>query len=174
MQKNTWLADWVDRWNLSTAEQVAKAVGRRQTWDSLIEYAYHQDDAPETPPLSRKSVVAGRSLDLTGFLACGHPDCLSRQVDKLFSQVWHYFDQIAVVGPDSHVFLEMVEANEPRSEVARRVAGYAQVLFHVRETGLGDLLVFTKKPASCPVHWPALKELQDLQLPDAASDRLAR
>jgi hypothetical protein len=174
MQHNTWLFDWLDEWGLRSTDEVRKALSRSKPWESLLLHAHGQEESPKyVGSLGPRSVVAGRSLDLTAFLACAHPDCMTGQVDQLFSHVWHYFDKIAVVGPDSHLFLEMGSSANARASMTNMVLVQSQVLFHVRSTGLEELLVFVAKPPSCIVHWPQLEEIADLQLPLELGDELA-
>lgn len=172
MNSPTWLHQWLNAENVVDIASAAKALDSRAALGRLVDLAERADSEPRRPrALSSRAVLAGRSLDLSSFLACGHPACRSRQVDDLFSHVWHYFDEIAVVGPDSHYFLELARARNFKS-MERFVLSNAQVLFHVRSRGVEELLVFTPKPPACPHHFSELSAEPSLHLSDGASDRL--
>lgn len=162
MRQNTWLHNWLEEFELTSNEDVQAALSDSTKWDRLIEHASRHEDE-SAPTFNRRSIVAGRSLDLTGFLGCAHRDCLKRQLDTLFSHVWHYFDKIAVVGADAHTFLEMVELTPPQGRIY--IAGIAGAIFHARASGAEDYLVYVEKPPACAVHWEEYRNFTDLHLP---------
>jgi hypothetical protein len=106
--RNDWLHGWLIDNNIENESEAQKAAKSPQMLADLIDRAQAQNTEP-IENFSGRSIAAGRSMDLTNYLSCGHPDCMTKQVDRLFSRVWHYFDKIAISGPDTHSFLEMVE-----------------------------------------------------------------
>lgn len=167
VRQNLWLHRWIDELGISTTAAAAAAVKSPVHWGRLLELADGHDREPQLAALPKRSVSAGRSLDLTSFLACGHPDCVTGQVDRLFSRVWHYFDQIAVVGADAHRILELAESDRPES-AQEMVTDLARVFMHARATGVERFLVFTDKPPACHVHWPEFHAEASLHIPDEA------
>ncbi|NOK11871.1 hypothetical protein [Corallococcus exercitus] len=175
MTAKTWLHEWLDAEGLHDLASVTTALDSRAAFGRLVEAAERYQAQPLRPaPTSDRGIVAGRSLDLTSFLACGHPDCRSRQIDDLFSHVWHYFDEIAVVGPDAHGFLDAVGVRGLQKGLEYFVLGNAQVLFHARAMGVEDLLLFTPKPPACSSHFSELASEPALHLSEEATGRLLR
>ena len=171
--RDTWLHQWLDDENLHDEGAVVAAIAKPASFRRLVEAAERSEaQAVEQLPTSRNSVLAGRSLDLTTFLTCPHPDCRVRQVNDLFQHVWHYFDQIAVVGPDAHLLLEKLETDGRLSHYQEFVAGHAKVLFHIRDRGLEDLVLFCRKPPACPRHFRQLRDEPSLHLTEESATRL--
>src|SRR5450830_446715 len=102
----TWLHSWLDAHELSNSADVDRAIKDRRLWLDLVDRVEMDLGTAPSVELGTHGIMAGRTLDLTSFMVCSHPACMERQVDDLFSSVWHYFDKIAVVGPDSHEILE--------------------------------------------------------------------
>jgi hypothetical protein len=69
-----------------------------------------------------------------------------RQVDKLFSSVWHYFDRIIVAGPSVHFYNGLWESGAPEEDIIESLAGHIRVLLHVRNIGAEDIVDFIEKP----------------------------
>lgn len=173
MRENRWLHQWVDECGVETPADADAALRSPASWARLLELAAAHDAEPTVAALGKRSISAGRSMDLTAFLACGHVDCLTAQVDNLFSRVWHYFDKIAVVGADAHLVLEMAASDRP--ERARALmAGMVRVILHARETGAERFLVFADKPPACPQHWPEFYEDSTLQIPQEALNAITQ
>src|ERR1700728_4527305 len=107
LHRNDWFRDWLVEHQIRDEPGAYKAARDPRTLADLLDRAQIQQTQP-VEQMSGRSIVAGRSLDLTRYLACGHSDCLTRQVDDLFARVWHYFDKIAISGPDAHFFLDAV------------------------------------------------------------------
>ena len=95
-----------------------------------------------------------------------------RQVDELFQRVWHYFDEICVVGPDAHLLLEMIDSNEEVARIRDYIMVNALVLLHVRNRGVENLLTFCNKPPACHRHFPEARTDPTLRLSDDAVERL--
>lgn len=174
LYRNNWFHDWLIQNEITSKETAYSAAKDSKRFGDLVSRA----EAQQTEPIGLvggNSLVAGRSYDLAGYLACPHPDCHVKQVDELFTRVWHYFDQIAIVGIDAHRFLGSVSGKEKPTadEIAEFVAAWAQPIFHIREIGAEGLVTWITKPPPCPVHWAEYKKFPEYQLSKSAERRLA-
>ncbi|MDN3355878.1 hypothetical protein [Actinomadura sp. DC4] len=164
LNRNDWFHSWLTENGIANESAAYEAAKDPKRLADLIGRAQAQQTMPVELP-EGNSLVAGRSLDLTGYLACGHADCLTQQVDRLFSRVWHYFDNIAIVGPDTHAFLENVSSGPAAiEENAKFVAAWSRPLFHIHNIGADRLVTWVAKPPACPVHWKEYNQLQALHL----------
>jgi hypothetical protein len=155
MSENFWLYDWIDTLEIKNAEQaesLLKNAGiRKELRNRASEVEY------TTEPISKSgapTIVAGRAIDLSGDLDCYGWECMKKQVDKLFSNVWHYFDRIVVVGPSAHDFSTLwgFDEKEDVDEIFYRQLTYARLLLYIREIGAEDLVVFRQKRPACIHH----------------------
>ncbi len=96
-----------------------------------------------------KSIVAGRMIDLSG-LACYHPDCLRKDVDRLFSRVWHHFDKIVVVGLTPEYVNRLLENLDDNAR--DRFLGFVDNFLYIRRIGAEGMLAFRQKPSPCTYH----------------------
>ena len=69
---------------------------------------------------------------------------MKKQVDVLFKRVWHYFDQVAIVGPSPTRIL--VDFAHDEQTAIYRIVEYVDLLLYLRESGADDLMVFIDKP----------------------------
>src|SRR6266516_2514703 len=102
-QNKFWLYDWIDTFEIREsghAEKFIKDAGLRKDLQKRAAEVPFTVEAIQ--PSDAPTIVAGQAIDLSGQLDCLHWDCVKKQVDKLFSNVWHYFDRIVVVGPSAH------------------------------------------------------------------------
>lgn len=94
-----WPFEWFDEREFGSFADVDKyartPAGQRQLADR-VEANQHEREASID---GRASILAGTGMDLSGALACYHPDCRTRDADQLIRKAWHYFDSIVV--PDS-------------------------------------------------------------------------
>lgn len=150
-----WMYSWIDEFDIRSGEQVSHLLSLPGPMERLYEIAqnvpaWHDGDAPKG-----KSIVAGSTMDFSGRMTCPHADCLKRQVDRLFSRVWHYFDSAVVEGPQADQYVRYFE-NRARKEslgLAFSVSQDVSFLLHLRELGVTDHLSFRTKPHSfCANH----------------------
>ena len=165
LHRNDWLHDWLVANNITSESEAYNAAIDSNRLNDLLSRAEAQESELIDPPTGN-SIIAGRSLDLTSYISCWHPDCVSRQVDELFGRVWHYFDNIAVVGPDAHRHLEFAESNPSREAMARSVAALCRPIFHIRAIGAEDLVTWVAKPPACIVHWEEYRNQDHYRLPE--------
>lgn len=146
-----WLYDWIDTLEIkhfSQAESLLQDAGlRKDLRNRISEVPFRPAKLSSDVP----SIVAGRAIDLSGELDCFGWGCMKKQFDKLFSHVWHYFDQIVIVGPSAHAFTTQWDAKSEQLAV-KRLLTYTRLLLYIREIGAEDLVVFTEKRPACEVH----------------------
>jgi hypothetical protein len=145
---------WLDNYMVKSPERASLLLKQSAPLHDLRQMAaevkpalstVRHDDGP--------AIVAGRGLDLSGALGCTHWECIKQEVDDLFAQVWHYFDQIVVVGPSAVHISDLWDEGVEESEIVRRLEHYIRILLYLRNIGAEDLLVFTEKFPACGVHW---------------------
>jgi hypothetical protein len=152
-ETNSWLLQWLDSYLIKSPAQAKRVLQQDGALETLREAAA---EAPHTLPsidnADRYSIVAGANLDLSGRGSCIHPECLKKEVDRLLSTMWYYFDRIVVVGPPASSILRDSK-RDPRSTLDT-VLGYIEVLLYLRNIGAEPLLVFVDKPdAFCEEHF---------------------
>jgi hypothetical protein len=147
-----WLYEWLDIHevhSLTDAKKLLRNLAPRKELRERVSQV--GSDLEEIPISDAPTIVAGRAIDLSGELDCFHWDCVKKQVDKLFSHVWHYFDRIVIVGPDAHYISGMWDT-ENESQAIELLLTYIRLLLYLREIGAEDLLLFRQKPHVCEVH----------------------
>ena len=89
-------------------------------------------------------MVAGAGADLYDGLQCPNPVCQKHSIDKLFRQVWHYFDQIVIGDNLTH---DIAHHWEPKSEaeLRERLLTRIDVLLYLRLIGAEELVQFREK-----------------------------
>ncbi|WP_416956128.1 hypothetical protein ACNKF0_04535 [Nocardioides sp. T5] len=105
----------------------------------------------QVPTLDRHSILAGSVLDLSGPpISCPGAECMKLQVDVLFKRVWHYFDQVVIVGPSASRILSDYQRDPNYAQF--RILEYVDLLSHLKAIGASDLLVFMDKPVPSGAH----------------------
>jgi hypothetical protein len=146
-----WLAHWIDENGIRSTTDARRLLQNRAARDALREDISAipwtveplQDDAS-------KAMLAGRTIDLSGELACYDPECLRKDVDYLFSRAWHYFDTIVVVGLAPVVARELLDSFGNFEQT--RFLGFVENFLYVREIGAENMLVYRQKPPACVDH----------------------
>lgn len=144
-----WLFRWLDEHDVKTLSDAEKILSNKARLNNLSEYARSRTDASPAS-VSGESIVAGRGLDFSGQLDCGHADCRKRQVDLLFRKAWHYFDRVIVADSVSHEVSYHWDA--PALDRKRWILPHLSALLYLREIGGEDLVEFREKPAPCEKH----------------------
>ena len=149
-----WLYDWFDEHDLDDVDGAISALSSKSVLQDFREKSWMGDEDGQAPVLSDNAVFAGRGIDLSGRLHCSHPECLAKEVDELFSRVWHYFDEIVVEDTISHsVAAHWDELNADEAERDGWLAEHLWVPLHLRQVGGADLVRFRQKPPVNPVGW---------------------
>ena len=151
MSSGFWLYRWLDELGIDRVDRARSAIDTRSARVRLIELA--ADSITTRPALAPQSraILAGRGMDLSGALSCRHPDCQRRQIDSLFSRTWHYFDEIAVVGPSASMVIEGFTNGD--AQAVDYTLNFVETLFYIREIGAEDYLVFIEKAPACSEHY---------------------
>ena len=147
MSNQHWLLQWLDSYAVTSPRQADELLNKPQALSILREEVeaiqYH---APMINDQRDHSIVAGSEIDLSGELSCSNWECIKRQVDTLFSSMWHYFDRNIVVGPSAHFYNGLWESGTPEERIIELLAGHIRVLLHVRNIGAEDIITFGEKP----------------------------
>lgn len=145
------MARWLDEHGIRDKRNAARFLKNPKRIDELV--ATLLLTRPNDDPIDGTdgtTIVAGKTIDLSGDLGCHHPDCLQKDVDKLFGRAWHYFDLIAVEGLAPARAHSMLTSRS--SESIEAFLGYVENFFYIRSIGAEDLLIYRQKPHACADH----------------------
>jgi hypothetical protein len=155
MAKDLWLYQWMDSYLVRSPQRAASLLTKAEPLEALREIAYEASQAENstagTTGIAANTIIAGGDLDFSS-RACRSWSCRKKQVDRLFSHVWHYFDRIIVVGPRPSNFIYDWDIYD-REELVDELLEDIRLLLYLRNIGADDLLVFTNKPGRCTRHW---------------------
>lgn len=153
MPERYWLTQWMDQHGVRSDWHIDKVLKSRPTLRNLRE---HIEDIPyATEPLEDSTrpgtvLVGGRGIDLSGDLECSSWECKKKQVDRLFSRVWHYFDKVVVVGLEAR---DLQKADVIFDDDTLRELGQTmRLLLYLRAIGVEEMLIFRQKPPACELH----------------------
>jgi hypothetical protein len=150
-----WLGQWVDEYEVASADQalgILELPGPMARLAELAETApAYGDPNQEAPDFS---VAAGRGIDLSGYMSCRHFDCMQKAVNSAFPNIFHYFDNIIVQGASPRAFtgkLKTLPKNSHRQmhwDISQDVA----IILYLREIGAYERCIFREKPAAFCEH----------------------
>jgi hypothetical protein len=153
MSERYWLTEWMDTNGVKSDWHIDKVLKSKARLRDLRE---HVENIPyTTEPLSDSTspgtvLVGGRGIDLSGDLECSSWGCKTKQVDRLFSRVWHYFDRVVVVGLEAR---DIQKEDQIRDEqTLRELEQMMRLLLYLRANGIEDMLIFRQKPPACEKH----------------------
>ena len=150
---DTWFTEWIQSEGITSPTEVDLALRdgnvRTRLWDAATDVPYATRSLPAS---TDTSVLAGAAMDLSGQLDCCLAwECRQRDIDRLFSKVWHYFDRVVIVGPSAYVIRSAHESGNEDWAIAK-VKADAQLLFYLRDAGAESMMVFREKPPACVDH----------------------
>lgn len=146
-----WLARWLDENDLRSAADAKHYLSDAGHVEALRTAAIAAPSVLNVFENSREhAILAGRIIDLSGDMACYSSDCLRKDVDTLFSHVWHYFDTIVVVGLDPERAIDLF--TQPNDKSVQRFLAFVETFLYIRQIGAEDILVFQEKPPACSAH----------------------
>ena len=153
MPERYWLATWMDDNGIKSEWHIEKVIKSNPLLRSIRDTA--QAVPYTTKPLEAASadvpiLVGGRGVDLSSDLECLDWKCKAQQVDRLFSRVWHYFDQVVVVGLEAHDLTSDVRTWSDQR--LRDLEQTMRLLLYLRDLGAEDMLIFRQKPPACRQH----------------------
>lgn len=146
-----WLYRWMDEFDVDL-EKVPKsgrmALSSPTAMKKLFDLAMDVDLAT-VGAVPDYSVIAGRTLDVSGPYNCYRFYCMKNRLDRTLSSAWHYFDSIVVAGISEHRLahrIATVAKDEREEAVIQPLLHYLKFLSYVRAIGADKLLVFRQKP----------------------------
>lgn len=149
LSSDYWLYEWMDDRGIRKAADLRKALRSPAAIDRLVELREDRAGTRDVDVMSLSApVIAGRRVDLSGYLGCNHFECILPQIDTLFSKTWHYFDTIIV--DDPNIPDPVSNYGEFLEEIEQRV----NLLLYLRKIGAGDSVAFRKKLSGfCDYHF---------------------
>jgi hypothetical protein len=144
-----WVYGWLDEYKVGTIDTARLLLANPIVLDDLAERARRSEQDQIVFPNDKTSILAGRGIDLSGQLDCNHWDCKKKQIDRLFGQVWLYFDEIVVQDTITHEVAYHWDNHERRTDW---LLSQIQVLLYLREIKADSLLRFLGKPPGCTIH----------------------
>jgi hypothetical protein len=153
LSTGSWLGDWLQSEGIPSTSQLDRALKdmevRKRLWSAAAEVPYTTVPLPQ---LTGPAILAGKAIDLSGELDCCLAwDCRQRDIDSLFSKVWHYFDNIVLVGPSAANIRQAIEDDNEDWALLKTRAD-AQLLFYLRDVGAEEMVLFREKPPACLEH----------------------
>jgi hypothetical protein len=148
MSDGYWLAHWLDEHDIRNQRSAQRFLGNPKHVEDLLATASATHSTLE--PLNGAdgtTIVAGKTIDLSGRLGCFHPECLQKDVDRLLSRAWHYFDIIVVEGlaPER---VSALHRNDP-DRFVEIILGFIENYLYVRNIGAEDMLMYRQKSHAC-------------------------
>jgi hypothetical protein len=155
-----WLYEWMDDREIRKSADLRKALRSPAAIDRLIELWEDRAGSISIDTASLDSpVIAGRRVDLSGYLGCDHFECIVPQIDALFSKTWHYFDTIIVDDPDLH------DPESDFSGFASDIEQRVNLLLYLRKIGASESVAFSRKLSGfCQYHFREFAESNGLGL----------
>lgn len=163
MKPRYWLDQWLDEKEVSAEWEIDHILNTQHGLQSLIEtvresYENEQQQGYVYPDQSSvtDSIVAGRRLDLSGSLSCSAYDCLRNNIDNVFKNVWHYFDNIVVEGITPSAVTEALRSDRHESfhTMLYVIREQARLLLYCRSIGADRYITYAQKTLSlCSHHW---------------------
>ncbi len=173
-----WLAQWLDENEIASDWEIDHVLhtlpGQRALLTKIEEAEERLHGVGLVRPdedLLTDSIVAGRRLDLSGSLSCPAYECLRKEIDTTFKNVWHYFDNIVVEGLSPRTVAESLQSknDESRSLEVFTIKEQAKLLLYLREIGAEKFIVFANKTFHfCQEHW--LEHAKKLGISDALNE----
>jgi hypothetical protein len=168
-----WLFRWMDENRVRDLKDVINKIdgdpAARRRFRRLAEVS---EDALPTLIPGDMNVVAGSSIDLSSRLGCTHPSCRPRQVQKLLTSVWHYFDKVVVGDTLTHGITSHWQFGRP--EFDYWLITELGMFCFLRKIGADQLVTFIKKPIDERPGWRTRLRpfARGIKIPDAT--RLVR
>jgi hypothetical protein len=144
-----WVYEWLDEYKVCTVDAARLLLANPVALGDLAERARRSQEDQIVFPEDKTSILTGRGIDLSGQLDCNHWECKKKQIDRLFRQVWLYFDEIIVQDTITHEVAYHWDNQEKRTDW---LLSQIQVLLYLREIKADSLLRFLVKPPGCMLH----------------------
>lgn len=152
MERPYWVFEWFDVAGVQTERDIIKAMSDDETMRELRRAARANEAHARAALPSGVRILAGRGLDLSGELDCWALDLRLRQVERLLSRVWLYFDFVVVA---DWITPELAsESFTPDRHGRERLVSDLLLLLRIWQSGAAPFLIFRRKPGVCKEHWP--------------------
>lgn len=154
-ERRHWLYQWIDEYNIQSREDFLRHTDVPAAVERMHAIAQDVPSWYALPKPQERTILAGGSLDLSGRITCGMASCAKKRIDRVFGQVWHYFDSIMVEGTSAYSAVQSLETVKKRDRPLFFLQLWEDVdlLLHARKIGIVDNLVFREKPhAFCEHH----------------------
>jgi hypothetical protein len=172
---NYWVAQWLEENEIRKEKDILNVLDSTGGIEGLKNKANEARDKirnkraiqPSESELAN-SIVAGRRVDLSGILACPTYGCLRRNIDTIFKNIWHYFDNVVVEGISPETwFRNFCKGDENvGGSMLRQVHEQARLLLYLRSIGADKYIVVANKTFSfCQEHW--MEHAKNLGIADA-------
>jgi hypothetical protein len=158
-----WLFEWLDEFGITTKNRADKALRDRILEADLIHRAkrIHAQPPKEKAPLN--SILVGRGLDFSNSaFQCPSIECRKRQVNELFSLVWHYFDKI-IVADDFTSRLAHIDENRLSAQTRKDLAEFLELLIYLKRIGADTIVDFEPKPIILENEYERVAKLTHLE-----------
>lgn len=163
------LYQWVDEQGIKSLEDAERQFVDSAVLDSFLELVTTIPGV-DSPVDSSQAIVAGCAVDLSGSLDCAHWECRQKQVNTLFRRIWHYFDDVVIVGPCTRYW-----PGQTKDDLVKMAVSDVQLLLYVREIGAERLLRLRRKPDPQAGDWrDTAREAALDELIPIAEDAIAR
>jgi hypothetical protein len=142
-----WMYDWLDQNEIQAPWEIDNALSERRGFETLVEM-YEQASAAKAPSeliTPQKSILAGRSLDLSGKLACGDFRCLQKEIESGFFKIWHYFDGIVAAGINPVIIYDAARDDDPGDLARNYTLSHLRLLLYIRSIGAEPWVTFVNK-----------------------------
>ncbi len=148
-----WLLDLLTEQEIRTPEELTRAFWQGTLSSTVFDLALAEETYSLSPlEPTGTALVAAHGLDLSGSLGCMGIECLHRDLHRLLSRTWFYFDQVAVRGPTKQVVRNLIDGDST-DDGKHNVESLMQSLLYIREVGAEEFLLFTEKRPACEIHY---------------------
>lgn len=144
-----WMFQWLDEFGVRDESDLElmiksdKAIARLR---EIVSACPDWDD--RRVDIKGRSIVAGSTMDLSGWLICGAYKCQVKRVETLFGRMWHYFDSIVLEGYSAALFDASLQ-NIPKRDLPElrfTLTQHARTLLYLRHIGADQHIIFHEKP----------------------------
>lgn len=152
MSNEFWLYQWLDEYDVTSVKQALRLLRPRDpSVGRLQELAVEWSERDQPIMTEGAAILAGRGIDLSGDWDCCHLVSQRQYVDALFARVWHYFDEIVVVGPSGERFAHSLERLDEKN--VQSLLNYIDAFLYMRQVGVEDMVGFAEKALPCTQHY---------------------
>jgi hypothetical protein len=151
MMHSYWFTKWMDERKVRDEESLRAALSKPRGLDILLEAAPEARFRVRSEAPRDAELTGGKGIDFSGRLGCHNIDCLRKEIDTLYRNIWHYFDRVTV--PDEALYsVTTFEREKDVEQLVHRLAPFVQALRYIRKTGGASLIEVEVRAPSCREH----------------------